>query len=158
MTLSPELIGLIAVFVAVLIGFGAVVKFLLTIKDEITNLKIETKTSITKLEVELKSEITNFKIETNERLSKIESKLDISDERYTSTKEQLSATTEQLISIKEQVSVTKEQIVVTNQRTDKLEAEVKDAKFEFRNITKELIKAFPKFSTNEVAKEPQLAT
>ncbi len=157
MTLSPELIGLIAVFVAVLIGFGAVVKFLLTIKDEITNLKIETKTSITKLEVELKSEITNFKIETNERLSKIESKLDISDERYTSTKEQLSATTEQLISIKEQVSVTKEQIVVTNQRTDKLEAEVKDAKFEFRNITKELIKAFPKFSTNEVAKEPQLA-
>jgi len=131
------------------------------IKDELHNFKLEVKDELTNLKVE----VANVKAE----VSKQNANFGIIEERNTtSTKkltEQLIATNEQLISIKEQVSVaneqlivTKEQIAVTNQRTDKLEAEVKEAKFEFRNITKELIKAFPKFSTNEVAKEPQLAT
>ena len=96
--MSPELITLIAMFIAIVgIFINQSNKF-----DKLND-KIDSNHK------ELSKEITNFKIETtnnfsimNDRLSKIESHLDISDERYT----------------------------ITNQRVDKLETDIKEIKVE----------------------------
>jgi len=152
--ISTNIAMVVALFIGIMNSNANLSNKIDAVKDELHNFKLEVKDELTNLKVE----VANVKVE----VAKQNANFGIVEERNTASTKKL---TEQLASIKEQVSatneqlvITKEQVIATNQRTDKLEAEVKDAKFEFRNITKELIKAFPKFSTNEVAKEPQLAT
>ena len=148
MTLSPELIGLIAVFVAVLIGFGAVVKFLLTIKDEITNLKLETKTSITKLEVEtttkfgkLNSKIDNLELETKTSITNLEIKMTNEISRLDSKITKLDAKFDKL---EDRYNFTKEQIISINQRIDRIELAEKETLYKYISNP---------FHTNGFAKE-----
>jgi len=151
--ISTNIAMVVALFIGIMNSNANLSNKIDAVKDELHNFKLEVKDELTNLKVE----VANVKVE----VAKQNANFGIVEERNTASTKKL---TEQLASIKEQVSatneqlvITKEQVIATNQRTDKLEAEVKDAKFEFRNITKELIKVFPKFSTNEVAKEPQLA-
>jgi len=101
--MSPELIGIIAIFIT-FIGFfinlsNKIDKKTDSIKDELVAFKIET--------------TNNFSI-MNDCLSKIESRLAISDERYTTT----------------------------NQRVDKLETDIKEIKIEHTTAINKFIDKF----------------
>ena len=95
--ISPELIGLAAIFVTMVVGFATIFKFLFGIQDRIT-----------KLEIEIKTEITNLKMEMNNisnRIFNLEKEFGI---------------------VKEQYTIAKEQAIATNIKVEKLEVEVRE--------------------------------
>jgi tetrahydromethanopterin S-methyltransferase subunit G len=122
--MSPELIAIIAMFVTI----GGML-FNQSKKFDKMNDKIDnTKTELTNKIDSVKDELTAFKIETtnnfakvNDRLIKIESKLDIIDERYTTTNKKID-----------------EYVVTSTQRTDKIETDIKEFKSEIKTDIKEL--------------------
>jgi len=103
------------------------------VNKDLTNFKIEIKDELTNFKIEIKDELTNFKVEVNNRLSKIESKLDIYDERY---------------------NATKEQIIATNQRIDKIELVSQDVLYKLADMPVSTTNGVPNDAQN--IEEPQL--
>ena len=73
------------------------------------------------------NELYNFKIEVSTRLSKIESKLDITDERHNSTNQKVDITNQ-----------------TTNQRVDKLESDFKEFKADQKSLIDKILDLLPK--------------
>jgi septal ring factor EnvC (AmiA/AmiB activator) len=96
----------VATFISIIVGIIAITKAIMSISKELADFKIE-----------MTKELASFKIETNERLSKIESKLDIQDERQ----------------------------VATNSRVDKIETEFKEFKTDVKEQRTENQKITNKF-------------
>ena len=123
-------ITLLIMFVGMVAGIFAIVKFLFDLKKELTNLKIE----VANLRVEFKDEITNLKVEVaNVRIE---------------FKDELTNVKVELANINTTLGIEKEQLAATNQRTDKLEIELKEQKIEIKEIKTEQKSFISRFFEN----------
>jgi predicted nuclease with TOPRIM domain len=114
-----DTIILIAGLIAIIVGFFAVIKFLIDLKKEMKEFKKEIRTEIKEFKEEVRTEFNEVK----DRLVNVEKKLGIIDERHNSTNQRID---DEKQFQKQQQENTNKQYDILVLRMDRMEQDIKN--------------------------------
>ena len=152
--LSAELVVQLTMFLALVGGFIAILKFLFSLKDEVTNLRVEMKDlrselkgEMKDLRVELKDEMKDLRIETKDELGKLSIRVERLEYKFdgkeVAQKKLEESVTEAVAKVENKVEKVQEvqtvQNVAVNERVEKIEYTVKESQKETNSILNKVL-------------------
>ena len=136
--LSAELVVQLTMFLALVGGFIAILKFLFSLKDEVTNLRVEMKEELGKLSIRV--ERLEFRTENLEKkVDSFEKKVDRLEDKFDGKEVAQKKLEESVVKIQAVQEVNTVQNAVVNERVEKIEYTVKESQKETNSILNKVL-------------------
>jgi len=136
--LSAELVVQLTMFLALVGGFIAILKFLFSLKDEVTNLRVEMKEELGKLSIRV--ERLEFRTENlAKKVDSFEKKVDRLEDKFDGKEVAQKKLEESVVKIQAVQEVNTVQNAVVNERVEKIEYTVKESQKETNSILNKVL-------------------